>query len=185
MGALISSFIALCFVVSSYFFKERIYYLLFQSLCIVFLILSYLFDGNYFAMVGLIIGLGRVLVYFLYERKNVVAPVWVAVLICLATLSAYCVVNLWILKNAKPLDILNLALLCLYAVIMRIRNMELLRWLIVIPTAMAILYNALCGAAVFAVISYVFEVCANIYAIVKFNILEKRTKKTPNAKTPT
>ena len=185
MLSIISSFFALCFAVSSYFFRKRTYYLLFQSLCIVFLILSYFFDGNYFAMVGLIIGLCRVLIYFLYEQKNAVAPVWVALLICLATLASYCVVNLWILKNAQAIDILNLVLLWLYAVIMRIRNMELLRWLILIPTLLAVVYNVLCGAAVFAVVSYVFEACANLYAVIKFNIIEKRTKKNPNAKTPT
>ncbi len=171
--ALVFSFFALCCAVSSYLFRIRTRYLLFQSLCIVGLILAYLFEENYFAMVGLVIGLARVLIYFWYEEKNAVAPFWVMLLICLSTVAAYCVVNLWVLKNAKPMDILNLAVLCMYAVIMRLRNMRLLRWLILIPTALAVLYNVLCDATVFTVISYSFELAANLYAIVKFNILDK------------
>ncbi|MBO5754430.1 MAG: YgjV family protein, partial [Clostridia bacterium] len=63
--ALITSFFAMSFVVTSYFMKKKEKYLLFQFLCIVFLIISYFFTEQFFAMVGLVIGLGRTLTFFL------------------------------------------------------------------------------------------------------------------------
>lgn len=174
--SLVVSFIAMSLIVASYFFKERVWFLLFQALGIVFLILSYFFDGEYFAMVGLTIGLARTLVYFLYERKQKLASVPVAVLFCMLTLAAYGVINLWILGDPKPVDIVNLVALCSYAVLFRIKNVKLMRYLILIPTALSVLYNILCGAAVFVVVSYSFEIAANIYAIVKFNILDTKKK---------
>lgn len=174
MLALVMSFIAMSLLIGSYFFKDRTYFLLFQSLGIVFLILSYLFDGLYFAMIGLMVGLSRTFSYFLYEKTHTRAPVSLAVLFCMLTLAAYAVVNLWILKNPAPVDIINLAALCGYAILFRIKNVKLMRYLILLPTALSVLYNVLCGAAVFVAISYVFEIAANIYAIVKFNILDKK-----------
>lgn len=173
MPSLIASFIAMSLLVSSYFFKDRTYFLLFQTLGIVFLVVSYLFDGNYYAMVGLSVGLARTLVYYLYERKHSLAPVSLAITFCMLTVAAYAVVNLWILKNPKPVDIISLTSLCGFAVLFRIKNVKLMRYLIVIPTALAILYNYLCGATVFVIISYSFELAASLYAIVKFNILDK------------
>lgn len=172
MLGLIMSFIAMALLICGYFFKDRLYFLLFQCLGIVFLILSYLFDGLYFAMIGLTVGLARTFTYFLYERKRTRAPVSFAVLFCMLTIAAYAVVNLWILKNPAPVDIINLAALCGYAILFRIKDVKLMRYLILLPTALSVLYNILCGAAVFVAISYAFEITANIYAIIKFNILD-------------
>lgn len=176
VAALGVSFIALALIVSSYLFKDRVWFLLFQALGIVFLILSYFFTGEYFAMVGLTIGLGRTFVYFLYERKQKLAPVPVAATFCMLTLAAYGVVNLWILGDPKLVDIVNLVVLCLYAVLFRIKNVKLMRYLLLVPTALAVLYNVLCGATVFVIASYSFEIAANVYAIVKFNILSEKKK---------
>ncbi len=176
MLGLIMSFIAMSLLIGSYLFKDRTYFLLFQALGIVFLILSYLFDGLYFAMIGLAIGLARTFTYFLYERKHTRAPVSWAVIFCMLTLAAYAVVNLWILKNPSPVDILNLVALFGYAILFRIKDVKLMRYLILIPTALSVLYNVLCGAAVFVAISYAFEITANIYAIIKFNILDGKKK---------
>ena len=53
--SLIAGLIAMVAVTSSYMFKKRSFYLLFQSITIVFLILSYLFIEQYFSMIGLFI----------------------------------------------------------------------------------------------------------------------------------
>lgn len=174
--ALIVSFVAMSLIVSSYFFAKKVYFLLFQALGTVFLVLSYLFSGEYFAMIGLAVGLSRTVTYFLFERKEKDAPIGFVFLFGALTLAAYFTVNLGILKTAKPIDIFYVASLIAYAIVFRIKDVELMRYLVLVPTVLAVLYNILCSAPIFTTISYVFEVAAGVYAVIKFNILGKKEK---------
>lgn len=168
---LIASFIAMAFVVCAYFVKKKSLYLMFQALCIVFLIISYFFDCNFFAMVGLGIGLARALIFFVYEQKDKTAPLWLAFVISAATVASYFIVNLGILKTAQPYDILCLTGLVMYAFIFRIRNLKIVRFTMLVPTVLSILYNTLIGAAIFASLTYVFELTANVVSIFRYHIL--------------
>lgn len=67
---LIASFIAMTFVISAYFMKQKAYYLLCELLCVVFLIVSYFFSVQFFAMIGLAVGFFRTVTFFLYEKKK-------------------------------------------------------------------------------------------------------------------
>ncbi|MBQ8284065.1 MAG: YgjV family protein [Clostridia bacterium] len=174
--ALIVSFLAMTMVVISYFVKIKKYYLLFQSLCIVFLILSYLFTAEFFAMIGLSIGLVRSLVFYYYEKKGIEAPIYLSFLISFATIVSYFIVNLGILKTAKPVDILCIIPLVMYAFIFRIRNLKIVRFTMLVPTAISILYNTLANATVFVVLSYTFELTANVVSICKYHIFNKEEK---------
>ncbi|MBE7068431.1 MAG: hypothetical protein E7381_03920, partial [Clostridiales bacterium] len=51
----------------------------FQSAGIVFLTVSYLFNEAFFAMLGLLLALTRTLVYYSYERKEKVVPLWLGI----------------------------------------------------------------------------------------------------------
>ena len=104
----IASYIAMTLVVFSYFTRKKERFLLFQSLCIVFLIVSYFFNLQFFAMVGLAVGLLRALVYFAYEKRGRLAPMYWPFLLSGLTLASYLVVNFAILETADPLDILCL-----------------------------------------------------------------------------
>lgn len=172
--SLIASFIAMAFVVTSYFVKRKSLYLLFQSLCIVFLVASYFFTEQFFAMIGLAIGLVRALVFFAYERKEKIAPLWVSCALAGGTIASYFIVNFGILKTAQPLDILCVAALVLYAFIFRIRDLKLVRFTMLVPTVLSILFNTLTNAALFASLTYVFELTANVVSIYKYHI---RTEK--------
>ena len=105
----LASFIAVVFVVIAYFVKKKEYYLFSQSLCIVFLIISYFFTEQFFAMIGLAVGLFRSVTFFVYENKDKPAPIAWSFLFAGLTLGAYFCVNLGILKEAQPLDILFLS----------------------------------------------------------------------------
>lgn len=181
--ALIASFIAMVFVVFAYFVKKKERYLLFQLLCIVFLILSYFFNAQFFAMVGLTIGLMRTTTFFLYEKKGDRASIKWSFLFSALTLASYCIINLGILKDAKPLDILCLASLSMYAFIFRIRNLKTVRFLMIIPTVLSILFNILTFAPIFATLSYSFELGANVVSIFKYHVLpQKKEEKTLETK---
>ena len=171
--ALIASFIAMGFVVTSYFVKKKEGYLLFQSLCLLFLIVSYFFSLQFFAMVGLILGLFRALTFFVYEKMGKSAPIAWSFVFSILTIISYFVVNYGILKTAKPLDLLCLAGLILYAFIFRVRNLKVVRFTMLIPTFLTFLFNVLTHAPVFATLSYTFELIANIIAIFKYHVFAK------------
>ena len=173
--SLIASFIAMAFVICSYFVKKK-NFLLFQALCIVFLIISYFFNLQFFAMVGLMIGLARSLTFYYYEKKNVEAPLYWAIIFSILTLASYFIINLWILKDVKPVDVLYLIGLLLYIFIFRVRDIKKVRYLMLFPTALSVIFNILSGAAIFATLCYVFELSANVVSIIKFNVIKVKQK---------
>lgn len=177
--ALIASFIAMAFAVASYFVKKKSLYLAFQASCISFLIVSYFFTLQFFAMVGLAIGLIRAVIFFIYERKEKTAPIFVPLAISVATVLAYFIVNWWILQTVQPLDILCLAACILYAFVFRIRNLKTVRFGMLAPTVLSLLFNILTHAALFATLSYAFELAANLLSIYKYHI-QKEKHETPN-----
>ena len=175
--ALIASFIAMSFAVVSYFVRKKERYLLFQFLCLIFLITSYFFTVQFFAMVGLMIALARTFTFFLYERKGQKAPILWAFLFSGLSIVAYLTVNLWVLGTAQPLDILFLVGLIAYAFIFRIRNLKAVRFLMLVPTLLSVLFNVLSGAAIFATLSYIFEFSANTVSIFKYHVFSARRSK--------
>ena len=180
--SLIAGFLAMLFVGSSYFFTQKKKYLFFQATGIVFLIASYFFDGAYFAMIGLGVALIRTLVYFAYERKGKITPVWVAVAFSLLTVLAYFAVNWWILNRIKAIDLLCVASLVGYALVLRMPDLKKVRYLVLLPISLSIVYNAFSGSAVFVTISYSFELVTSILAIFKYQILTKQQTEVTNEK---
>ena len=180
--SLIVSFIAMALIVTSYFLKNKSGFLLFQSLGICFLMASYLFDQLYFAMIGLGIGLARSLVFFAYEKRNKNASIIWSFFFSGLTIAVYFIVNIGILHKARIEDIVYLVGLVFYAFVFRIRKLELMRYMVTIPTALSILYNVLCKATPFVIISYTFELAANVVAILKYHVFGKDKEEKENEK---
>ena len=173
--AFIISVTVMLVMCASYFFKKKSLYLIVQGAGITLLMAAYILWKEYFAMVGLVIGLARMLVYLWYEHKDEHAPMWWAILFSAAGVACYVIINLWIQGNAKIVDVIYLVGLVAYAFIFRIRNLNLVRYLVLIPTGLSILYNALLGAGtVMVVVSYSFEMCASIAAIIKHHVYDKK-----------
>lgn len=171
--SMVVSFIAMSLITISYFLKRKSLYLSFQASGIVFLILSFFFTEQFFAMLGLTIGLARTVTFFLYEKKDKDAPLYLSILFSVLTIAVYFIVNLGVLKTAKPLDILYLVGLVFYAFTFRIRNLKTMRYVTVVPTLLNVLYSVLIYSTPFVIISYAFECGANLLAILKYDILEK------------
>ena len=180
--ALIASFIAMSFVVSSYFVKKKSLYLIFQASCILFLMVSYFFTVQFFAVIGLAIGLARALIFFAYEKRDKVAPLWVAFAISFITLASYFIINFGVLKSAQPYDVLCLLSLVLYAFIFRVRDLKKVRFLMLAPTILSLLFNTLTHAALFASLTYVFELTANVVSIFRYHILDSQFIQQENVK---
>ena len=169
----IAGLIAMGFVVSSYFFASKSLYLLFQSIGIVFLITSYFFIEEFFAMVGLVVGLGRTLAYFFYSKREKRAPLFCAVTFSVLTISVYVIINIGILGTAKLVDLINLTALVFYACVYRVQDLKKLRYLLFVPLSLCVLCNVLIGATPFVIVSYSFEFGANVLSIVKNYWLHK------------
>ena len=165
--ALITSFLAMAFVVISYFLKNKSMYLLFQALNMCCLVISYFFSLEFFAMIGLAVSLIRTLTFFVFEEKGRTAPLSLAFVFAGLTVGAYVVVNLLILGNLKLVDIICVVALVSYSFIFRIRNLKLVRYLMLFPLALSVVYNLLCAATIFVVCSYAFEILADVVAIIK------------------
>ena len=174
----ISSFIAMALVGSSYFFKKKSLYLLFQFLGIIFLILSYFFSLEFVAMIGLIVGLARTLTFFLYEEKGKNANIWWAVLFSALTIGAYFLGSHLKGENKGYYDLLYVVGLCMYAFIFRIRDFRIVRFTCLVPTVLSIVYNVLILAPIFNVLSYLIELIANIVSIFTYYVIfSKKTRK--------
>ncbi|MBO7187573.1 MAG: YgjV family protein [Clostridia bacterium] len=170
--ALITSFIAMSLVILAYFTRKKSRYLLFQLLCIIFLIVSYFFTVQFFAMIGLFVGLLRTSTFFIYERKNLQAPILASIIFSILTIASYITVNLIILKDAKPLDLLCVFALICYAFIFRVRNLKIVRFTMLVPTILSILFNVLTNAPIFSVLTYFIELSANIISIFKYHVIK-------------
>jgi hypothetical protein len=175
--SLIASFIALAFVIMSYFMKNKSLYLVCQAICIIFLIASYFFTVQFFAMIGLGVGLMRTVTFFTFEKNGKKASIFFSFLFSALTLSAYLIVNVIILGDANPYDILCLVALIMYAFIFRIRNLKVVRFSMIFPTMLSILFNALTHAALFTTLTYVFELSANLVSILKYHVFGSKKDK--------
>lgn len=175
--ALITSFIAMALVATSYFVKRKEFYLIFQFLGIIFLILSQVFSFEYFAAVGLTIALFRTYTFYVYEKKNKNAPIYWAFIFSALSIASYLIINLWILKTLKYIDIMCLVALILYAFIFRIRDLKKVRYLMIFPTILCITYFTIISAPIFTTISYVFELVADFVSIIKYYLLPNLSKK--------
>lgn len=175
--ALITSFIAMALVATSYFVKKKELYLIFQFLGIIFLILSQIFSFEYFAAVGLTIALVRTYTFYHYEKKGVVASIVWPIVFSVLSIASYLVINLVVLKTLKPLDILCLVSLILYAFIFRIRDLKTVRYSMIIPTGMSIIYYIMISAPIFTIFSYSFELIADVVSIFKYHIIKPNKRK--------
>ncbi len=159
------SFVALALVSFSYLVKKKRYYLFLQALACLCLVFSYFFVTEFFAMVSIFVGLLRTLIYYAYEKNDKHAPPLVVAAICFVTVSVYFIINVGVLSTWRPLDVLYVLSLCMYAIVFSVRNLYLMKWLVIIPHVLAILYNVMIFAPPFTVLSYSAELFFNLYSL--------------------
>lgn len=170
----IMSAIALALYCGSYFFNSKKKYLILQLTGNVFLSCSYLFMGAYFTMVSVVVGIARGLICYTYEKNNKRVPIYMIAGLCLVTVSSYILINYVILSGtASSWDILYMFASCMYAITFAIRDIKLMRYLILIPHLSAIFYNLLVKAPISSALSYGIEFVITLVAIIKFGIQEK------------
>lgn len=174
--SLAMSTVALALYSFSYFFNHKRNYLILQLSGNVFLSFSYLLIGSYFTMVAVMIGIARGIICYTYERKNKKVPVYVIVGLCLVTILSYVIINYMVLSQASVWDFLYLFASCMYAVTFAIRNIRVMRYLVLIPHSFSVAYNLLIKAPISSAISYGIELAVTIAAIIKYEIQKHQTR---------
>ena len=173
----VMSTIALCLYSLSYFFNSKRNYLILQLSGNVFLSLSYLLIGSYFTMVAVAIGIARGLICYIYEQKDKKVPVYFIIGLCPASVLSYVIINLVILQSQSSIwDFLYLFASCMYAVTFAIRNIRVMRYLVLIPPASAVAYNLLIHSPISSAISYGIELAVTLVAIIKFEIAARKKR---------
>ncbi len=128
-------------------------------------------------MISVSIGIARGLICYTYEKKDKEVPAYMIIALCGATILSFIIVNCIILPSASVWDVLYLISSCMYAVTFAIRNIKLMRKIVLIPHALAVAYNLLINAPISSAISYGIEFVITVVAIIKFKIEEKRVSK--------
>ena len=159
-------------------FNSKRNYLVSQLSGNVFLSVSYLLIGSYFTMVAVMIGIARGLICYVYEQKNKRVPIYWIIGLCLTTICSYVVINYVVLRSqASAWDVLYLFASCMYAVTFAIRNLRVMRYVVLLPHTSAIAYNLLIHAPISSAISYGIEALVTVVAIVKCEVTIRKRKK--------
>ena len=169
----IASFIAMMLAGGSYFLKKKSFYLIFQFGALLFLVLSYFFSGSYVPMIGLIIALLRTFIFYLYERKDKTAPLYIAFILSTMTLIGCLTINKLSNKQFKPIDTLYIISAICYIFVFKVRNLKIVRFTILIPLTLSIIYNSIAFTTPFIIVSYSFETIASIVSIFKYYVFNK------------
>ena len=176
--SLVFGLFAMCCIIVSYFGKAKTHFMLFQMLAFCGYSLSYLFIEQFFAMASVLLAVVRVAVFFLYEKKDKAVPMWLQTLFAVATLICYIVINPIILKQTRAIDILLVVSNILYTYCFGLRNIKAVRYFMLAPTSLTILYNIFLPATLFVILSYGFELLSDVLSIFKYYVFGK--EKAPN-----
>ena len=172
--ALIFSFVGMACSASSYLLRKKWQFLIAQGGSILFIAVSNLFLALYYACVSSAVSLIRVVVYYCLERHNKEANFFVKTLFAGLVILSYLITNVIILKNYMWQDIMLMAINVSFVYIVGIRNLQLLRYCILTPVALAVVYCIIMNAAIFTTCSYVIELIVNIVAIIIYSRKDKK-----------
>ena len=103
-----------------------------------------------------------------------------AFLFSFLSLASFFIINAKTGAGVKVEDILLLISLIGYAFIFRVRSLKVVRFTMFVPLSLSVLYNILAAAPLFTVLSYSFELGANIVSVFKYHVVGKK-EKTPSA----
>ncbi len=175
--AQICSFIAMVCAISSYFVRNKKLFLTVQSLAIILLALMNFFNVIFLPVITYLIAIIRMIVYYSYEKSNNPVPFLIKSLFAWSNVVAYFVLNAISGTLFNPVDLLVMTASVLYAYGFGIRNLQRLRLFFLPPTVLSIIYFALIPNSIFALVSYTFELCANVTSSIMYASRQKRFKK--------
>lgn len=166
--------IALLLVMIGYFAKNKSWFYLFQILANVSYALSFIFSASLVAGLNTIVSTIRVIQLYYYEKTtNKNAPsFYIAIYSVL-----YIIIGIIFFENAY--DIIPIICPIIFTIAMWMRNLQSIRYLMVLPNIALGIYAILCQAYTSALLS-VIEIIVLIISIIQFEFQKKHSHKQIN-----
>jgi len=162
--------IALILVSIGYFLKSKFKFLIIQVIANFFYASAFFVVGAYTGALIVTISIFRCLYIFFAEKHSFKYLYhFLSIFIALYIIST---ILLW----STPLDLMPLFTSIMFTIGYTIKNLQVMRYMLILPNAILVIYNILSTTYVSAILD-ALEVVVIIVAIIKFN-LAKQTGKT-------
>lgn len=162
--------IALLITSISIFSKNKKYYFAMQVVVNVFYALSFIFNGGLVAGINSLISVMQVLILFIFEKKKITPPKY------LILVFSACYVTVGAIFFARPLDVITMITPIMFAVAMWMKNMQLVRYMLILPNVLLSVYALLLQVYTSAILDAI-EASVLVIAIVKFHLQYKNERK--------
>ena len=162
-------FVSTLCLVLAFFQSKRTTFFIMQTTANVFIVLSYFALGRFIVSLGCVIATIRTAVFAIYAKKDKDIPWYVVLIIITANVSA-CAITV-----AHALDILFVAGLVVYTLASTIKNLRVMRIILIFPTILYAVY-ALVFENYTGLISTLFELTALIASIISDLVITKGIK---------
>lgn len=165
----IFGFMATLCLIFAFFQTKRTMFFIMQTTGNVFIVLSYFALGRYIVSLACIVATIRTTVFAIFAKKEKDVPWYVVLVIIIANVSA-CAITV-----AHVLDLLFVAGLIIYTLASTIKNLRVMRIILVFPTILYAAY-ALAFGNYTGLISTLFELTALIASIISDFVITKGVK---------
>lgn len=154
--------IALILLCISYFVKKRSVFFIFQTIADIFYALAFLIVGAYVGAFVTFISVFRLLFIFFSEGKELKGEFFF--------LTIFVILNILISVSyySSPYDFLPMLTSSIFTYSYAIKNMKVMRYVLLVPNSILIIYNILSTTYVSAILDFV-EVMTIACAIIKFS----------------
>lgn len=172
----VCSFLAMASAIGSYFVKKKQKFIIAQSLALIMFSFAGFFIENFLPVITYMIAFIRMVIYYVYEKADKSSPFILKTIIAVLNVVAYFVINSISGTLFNAVDILLVVGSVMYTYGSGIRNLQKLRLFFIIPSVLTIVYYALIPNSIFSLISYVFELCANLLSFIIYFDRKKLAK---------
>lgn len=162
-------FVSTLCLVLAFFQSKRTTFFIMQTTANVFIVLSYFALGRFIVSLGCVIATIRTAVFAIYAKKDKDIPWYVVLIIITANVTA-CAITV-----AHVLDILFVAGLVVYTLASTIKNLRVMRTILIFPTILYAVY-ALVFENYTGLVSTLFELTALIASIISDLVITKGIK---------
>ncbi len=167
--------IALLLMIISYFDKNKIRFFFIQLIANIFYGLSFIFSNAMVAGINSLISIVRVLLLYIYNRKDKKPPLIFILIFSII----YITVGIIFIKDYY--DIITIITPILFTVAMWMKDMQIIRYFLIIPNTLLIFYSLINQVYTSALLS-LLEVIILIIAIIKYKYFNKKNTKDANNK---
>lgn len=167
--------IALVVLAISYFVKNRNTFLLLQIVCNIFYAVSFIFNGALTGGINTLISVLRLLVFYMFEKRNVRPPIHVLFIF----FELYLVSGLFFANNL--IDLITVVASIVATIAKNCSNLQTMRYLSLIPSSLNGVYGMLNKVYTSALMNFI-EVIILIIAIIKFSFPRVKGHKKCRAK---